>query len=59
MEGTVTGSVVHFHWVRNVVIRSGGLVSASGLGNDFTSIPIGQVFLLKLNKLLVCLLSHT
>lgn len=46
VEGTMTGSVVHFHWVRNVLVRSGGLVSASGLGNDFTSISILQHFLL-------------
>ncbi|KAK4753990.1 hypothetical protein SAY87_002094 [Trapa incisa] len=32
VEGTVTGSVVHFHWIRNVAVHSGGLVSASGLG---------------------------
>ncbi|XP_031388144.1 uncharacterized protein LOC116201156 [Punica granatum] len=32
VEGTVTGSVVHFHWVRNVIVHSSGAVSASGLG---------------------------
>ncbi|XP_012076823.1 uncharacterized protein LOC105637809 isoform X1 [Jatropha curcas] len=32
VEGMITGSVVHFHWVRNVVVRSSGAISASGLG---------------------------
>lgn len=32
VEGMVTGSVVHFHWVRTVVVHSIGTVSASGLG---------------------------
>ncbi|KAK2439331.1 hypothetical protein P8452_34829 [Trifolium repens] len=32
VEGTVTGSVVHFHWVRSVEVGSSGVISASGLG---------------------------
>ncbi|KAG8636170.1 hypothetical protein MANES_16G106300v8 [Manihot esculenta] len=32
VEGMITGSVVHFHWVRNVVVQSSGAISASGLG---------------------------
>ncbi|KAL0015634.1 hypothetical protein SO802_002703 [Lithocarpus litseifolius] len=32
VEGIVTGSVVHFHWVRTVVVHSSGAISASGLG---------------------------
>ncbi|KAJ9167907.1 hypothetical protein P3X46_019497 [Hevea brasiliensis] len=32
IEGMITGSVVHFHWVRNVVVQSSGAISASGLG---------------------------
>ncbi|KAI4350761.1 hypothetical protein L6164_005182 [Bauhinia variegata] len=32
VEGTITGSVVHFHWVRNVDVLSSAVISASGLG---------------------------
>ncbi|XP_061371138.1 uncharacterized protein LOC133313747 isoform X2 [Gastrolobium bilobum] len=32
VEGTVTGSVVHFHWVRNVDVQYSGVISVSGLG---------------------------
>ncbi|XP_019446403.1 PREDICTED: uncharacterized protein LOC109349844 [Lupinus angustifolius] len=32
VEGTITGSVVHFHWVRNVDVQYSGVVSVSGLG---------------------------
>ncbi|KAI4380001.1 hypothetical protein MLD38_006235 [Melastoma candidum] len=32
VEGIVTGSVVHFHWVRTVAVHSTGTVTASGLG---------------------------
>lgn len=32
IEGIITGSVVHFHWVRTVVVQSSGVISASGLG---------------------------
>lgn len=32
VEGFVEGSVVHFHLVRTVVVKSSGAVSASGLG---------------------------
>ncbi|KAK9266622.1 hypothetical protein L1049_003574 [Liquidambar formosana] len=32
VEGIITGSVVHFHWVRNVIVHSSGEISASGLG---------------------------
>lgn len=37
IEGIITGSVVHFHWVRTVVVQSSGVISASGLGMIFTS----------------------
>uniref|UniRef100_A0A803NU05 DUF8003 domain-containing protein n=1 Tax=Cannabis sativa TaxID=3483 RepID=A0A803NU05_CANSA len=32
VEGTLTGSIIHFHWVRAVTISSSGVISASGLG---------------------------
>lgn len=32
VEGTITGSVIHFHLVRAMIIPSSGLISASGLG---------------------------
>ncbi|KAJ7973750.1 Ephrin type-B receptor [Quillaja saponaria] len=32
VQGIITGSVVHFHWVRTVVIHSSGAVSTSRLG---------------------------
>ncbi|KAL8040499.1 hypothetical protein ABFX02_10G102100 [Erythranthe guttata] len=32
VEGLVEGSVVHFHLVRNVFVKSSGAISASGLG---------------------------
>ncbi|KAK8553297.1 hypothetical protein V6N13_062106 [Hibiscus sabdariffa] len=32
VEGVVTGSVVHFHWVRTVVVRSSGQITTSALG---------------------------
>lgn len=32
VEGSISGSVVHFHWVRNVVVHSSGVITASGLG---------------------------
>ncbi|GFS43868.1 hypothetical protein Acr_00g0087450 [Actinidia rufa] len=32
VEGSIEGSVVHFHWVRAVVVPSSGAISASGLG---------------------------
>ncbi|WCJ42610.1 hypothetical protein M5689_023407 [Euphorbia peplus] len=32
IEGMMTGSVVHFHWVRNVVVESSGMISVSSLG---------------------------
>lgn len=32
VEGIVEGSVVHFHWVRSVVVPPTGVISASGLG---------------------------
>lgn len=31
-EGIIKGSVVHFHWVRTIVVHSSGVISASGLG---------------------------
>lgn len=37
VEGIVTGSVVHFHWVRTVVVHSSGAIIASGLGMTFAS----------------------
>ena len=33
VEGSIEGSVVHFHWVRAVVVPSSGAISASGLGS--------------------------
>ncbi|KAL4589347.1 hypothetical protein LXL04_002253 [Taraxacum kok-saghyz] len=35
VEGSIKGSVVDFHWVRTVVIKPSGSISASGLGNSF------------------------
>lgn len=32
VEGIITGSVIHFHWVRDVVVHSSGAITASGLG---------------------------
>ncbi|GLU09988.1 hypothetical protein SLE2022_268200 [Rubroshorea leprosula] len=32
IEGIMIGSIVHFHWVRTVVVHASGTVSASGLG---------------------------
>ncbi|CAK9152772.1 unnamed protein product [Ilex paraguariensis] len=32
VEGFIEGSVVHFHWIRTVVIKFSGVISASGLG---------------------------
>ncbi|MED6146912.1 hypothetical protein PIB30_039140 [Stylosanthes scabra] len=32
VEGTITGSVVHFHWIRNVYVQNSGVISVSGLG---------------------------
>lgn len=32
VEGIITGSVIHFHWVRDVVVLSSGVITASGLG---------------------------
>lgn len=32
VEGIVSGSVIHFHWVRAVAVHSSGVISASGLG---------------------------
>ncbi|KAF6164272.1 hypothetical protein GIB67_010242 [Kingdonia uniflora] len=32
VEGLIKGSVIHFHWVRTVVVQFSGVVSASGLG---------------------------
>ncbi|GAB4852694.1 hypothetical protein Ancab_016908 [Ancistrocladus abbreviatus] len=32
VEGTVEGSVVHFHWVRSVAVLPTGAISATGLG---------------------------
>ncbi|KAF3442933.1 hypothetical protein FNV43_RR16851 [Rhamnella rubrinervis] len=32
VEGIIKGSVVHFHWVRTIVVHSSGMISASGLG---------------------------
>ncbi|XP_061994425.1 uncharacterized protein LOC133712334 [Rosa rugosa] len=32
VEGIITGSVIHFHWVRDVVVHSSGVITASGLG---------------------------
>lgn len=35
IEGFLEGSVVHFHWVRAVLVKSSGTISASGLGTPF------------------------
>ena len=32
VEGSIEGSVVHFQWVRTVIVRPSGAISASGLG---------------------------
>ncbi|XP_047307889.1 uncharacterized protein LOC124911450 [Impatiens glandulifera] len=32
VEGSVEGSVVHFHWVRTIFVQDSGAISASGLG---------------------------
>lgn len=32
VEGIIKGSVIHFHWVRSIVVHSSGVISASGLG---------------------------
>ncbi|RAL37158.1 hypothetical protein DM860_004080 [Cuscuta australis] len=32
IEGSIEGSVIHFHWVRAVVVKPSGIISASGLG---------------------------
>ncbi|XP_019191996.1 PREDICTED: uncharacterized protein LOC109186463 isoform X2 [Ipomoea nil] len=32
IEGFLEGSVIHFHWVRAVLVKSSGTISASGLG---------------------------
>ncbi|XP_050945495.1 uncharacterized protein LOC127150848 [Cucumis melo] len=31
VEGTITGSVIHFHWVRDIFVYLSGAISASGL----------------------------
>lgn len=35
VEGTVTGSVIHFHLIRTMIVPSSGLISASALGMPF------------------------
>lgn len=37
VEGIITGSVIHFLWVRAIIIPSSGVISASGLGKPCTS----------------------
>jgi len=37
VEGIITGSVVHFHWVRNVDVSYSGKISVSGLGTVISS----------------------
>ncbi|KAK7399013.1 hypothetical protein VNO78_10188 [Psophocarpus tetragonolobus] len=32
VEGTITGSIVHFHWIGNVDVSYSGVISVSGLG---------------------------
>ncbi|XP_054782086.1 uncharacterized protein LOC129289342 isoform X2 [Prosopis cineraria] len=32
VQGTINGSVVHFHWIRNVDVHSSGVITVSGLG---------------------------
>lgn len=36
VEGLIEGSVIHFHWVRTVVVHCSGMISASGLGMNFS-----------------------
>lgn len=35
VKGFIEGSVVHFHWVRNVIVKSSGAIRSSGLGIFF------------------------
>lgn len=35
VEGSIEGSVVHFQWIRTVVIQPSGAITASGLGINF------------------------
>lgn len=37
VEGFLEGSIIHFHWVRTVVVKSSGAISASGLGMIFST----------------------
>ena len=32
VEGSIEGSVVHFQWVRTVMVRPSGAINASALG---------------------------
>ncbi|EOY30581.1 Uncharacterized protein TCM_037740 isoform 2 [Theobroma cacao] len=32
IEGVITGSVVHFHWVRSIIVHSSGEITTSALG---------------------------
>ncbi|KAK1550951.1 hypothetical protein Q3G72_027486 [Acer saccharum] len=43
VAGTITGSVVHFHWVRTVVVHATGAISASGIGCT-SGVGRGKVF---------------
>lgn len=36
IEGVITGSVVHFHWVRSIIVHSSGEITTSALGMAFT-----------------------
>ena len=37
VEDTITGSVVHFHWIRNINVSYSGVISVFGLGGDINS----------------------
>ncbi|GAA0160631.1 transmembrane signal receptor [Lithospermum erythrorhizon] len=32
VHGVLEGSVLHFHWVRSIIVKSSGVISASGMG---------------------------
>lgn len=49
VEGTITGSVLHFHWIRRVEVEYSGVISASGLGR--LSLPSHKEFHISLDGL--------
>ncbi|XP_022749894.1 uncharacterized protein LOC111299144 isoform X7 [Durio zibethinus] len=40
IEGLVTGSVVHFHWVRTVIVYSSGAITTSALGEALAEVRV-------------------